>query len=117
MNKDDFKELFQTYYRPAATKDEQRANHEIAQIIIQLAEWRNNQIRSAAAPVELAEGHVAVKGGIDKEFSRLSKQADTYLGIAEHPRASQEQRDKAKDKLEQIIPVLEELSKARRELS
>ena len=114
MNKNDFKQLFQTYYRSVATKDEQRANHEIAQIIIHLAEWRNNQIGST---VELSAGQVAVKGGIDKEISRLSHQADAYLAIAEHPMASQDQRAKAKETLEQIIPKLKKLFIVKRELN
>ena len=91
-------------------------NREYGEIARFLSEFMGySGSNSSSSPTNLSK--TSVKGGIDKALARLSDQADTYMEIAEHPKASQEQRDQAKGELEEIIPKLEELYKSRRELS
>jgi hypothetical protein len=108
MRKDEYRELFKKFHTPAATREEQRENFERAQMIIQIAEWRKDQMKSKAVHLDLTQPK------IDKEITRLSKMSDYFLEIAEDAESSQAQRDKAMDELDQLQKQLEDLYQVRK---
>ena len=110
MKKEDYKDLVKLFHQPAETRGQKRENYENAQMIIELCEWRKNRMELRANHTELSWSNIT------KEHRRLSDMADRLMRLAENPKKSQAQRDRARNEAVRLIPQLAGLKRVKAEL-
>ena len=113
MNNDEFKELFNVFTQPAATRAERIENYENVQMIIQIAEFMKGNTNSPAAAPALVE---LARADMDKEHKRLWTRAKVLLEKAEDNETSTEERTRIAAELEPIIQRLAKYDRAIKEL-